>query len=136
MSSKKELTPEQFFQLFEDYKEVMKAPRYQTVANYGKLIELPHERPMTLKGFCAYGYSKGYSLSNYLKNTNGNYTEFISLSKRIKTCIHAQLLELGLLNLINANLTCRILDLNEVESPNQNNDIRVTIVTDKTLNEF
>jgi hypothetical protein len=110
MSREKDLTPAELETLFNDYfKEITSKPRKQKTANYGKIMELEHDRPPTLLGLYRYGNKQGYTLHHYIENTNGAYNDYIGVSKHIKNTIHSELLEMALLGLIKENLASKLL---------------------------
>lgn len=107
-------TPEEFWLLYEDYvNELRDNPRIQSVANYGKITEIPHERPQTLKGFQNFTRMQGKSSLHYFNNTDNAYNEYIEVCMQVKLSIEAEMLELALIGMIKEGMVSKILGINE-----------------------
>lgn len=106
-------TAKDLMQLYTDYVQDLKDnPRIQNVANYGKVTELGHVRPQTLKGFMNYCRIQGKSSAHYFANTDGRYSEFLGVCMDIKLSIESDMLELALVGMCKEAMCSKILGLN------------------------
>jgi hypothetical protein len=106
-------TPTDLMKLYTDYVQELKDnPRIQNVANYGKVTELGHVRPQTMKGFNNYCRLQGKSSTHYFVNTDNRYNEFIDVCFDIKQSIEADMLELALVGMCKEAMCSKILGLN------------------------
>lgn len=113
MSRNKLYTPTELEELFHAYRQwTSNNPIVLVKENYGKLLEVPHLRPLTLKGFFAYTIEHHKtSIHHYFHNSKDAYKEFIPLCRDIKTIIHADLTNLALIGGVKENLASKILGL-------------------------
>jgi len=115
MSRKKIYTPEELESLFHAYRDwTANNPIVLVKENYGKLLDVPHLRPITIKGFYAYAIEHhNTSIHHYFSNSKGAYEDFVSLCSDIKTIIHADLTNLALIGGVKENLASKILGLSD-----------------------
>ena len=115
-------SPEQLFELFERYKEDVKAnPRIKSVFG-GKEFEEraePLERPLTMEGFEIFCWDEVGQVEQYFKNIDKRYEEFIPICSRIRKEIRRDQIEGGMVGQYNPSITQRLNGLKEqVEQTN------------------
>jgi hypothetical protein len=127
MPKVKRYTPDELENLFFQYREWTKQnPIVITKENYGRLLEVPHTRPTTLKGFYTYCIQYHNSdVTHYFTNSREAYNEYTALCKRIKVQIHSELTDLALVGAIKENLTSKLLGL--AEQLNLHGEVKNTI---------
>lgn len=118
----KRLTTNDLENIFHQYKEwTIENPVIIVKESYGKLLNVPHHRPMTLKGFYAYTMEHhGVDVHHYFQNSREAYNEFTGVCRNIKLQIHSELTTLALVGGVKENIASRILGLKEevkVEEP-------------------
>lgn len=115
MPKTKRLTPEELENLFDQYREwTAENPIMLVKESYGKLLNVPHHRPMTLKGLFAYAIEHhGVDVHHYFNNSREAYNDYTGLCKNIKVQIHAELTNLALVGAVKENLAAKILGLKE-----------------------
>jgi hypothetical protein len=113
MPRNKLYNPQELENLFHQYREwSADNPIILVKENYGKLLNVPHHRPLTIKGLFAYAIEHhNTSIHHYFNNTKGAYDEFVSVVRDIKTIIHAELTNLALVGGVKENLASKILGL-------------------------
>lgn len=115
-------SPEQLFELFERYKEDVKAnPRIKSVFG-GKEFEEraePLERPLTMEGFELFCWDEVGQVEQYFKNIDKRYEEFLPICSRIRKEIRRDQIEGGMVGQYNPSITQRLNGLKEqVEQTN------------------
>lgn len=115
-------SPEQLYELFERYKEDVKAnPRIKSVFG-GKEFEEraePLERPLTMEGFEIFCWDEVGQVEQYFKNIDKRYEEFIPICSRIRKEIRRDQIEGGMVGQYNPSITQRLNNLKEqVEQTN------------------
>lgn len=108
-------TPEQYKQLWEDYKKSVKDnPRLKHVfvGKDGFSNHEERERPLSWDGFEVYtmlmGYNSSADLSEYCNENNPSYKEYLPLSRAFKKEIRADHIDGGMTNIYNANITASL----------------------------
>jgi DNA-packaging protein gp3 len=109
-------SPEQLYELFEKYKNDVKAnPRIKYVYG-GKDFEEraePLERPLTMEGFEIFCWNEVGCVEDYFKNTNKAYNEFSPICSRIRKEIRHDQITGGMVGQYNASITQRLNGLKE-----------------------
>lgn len=119
MAKKKYIeSPETLWQLFQEYRKEVKESPYLIHDVRGKDLEDVHihtEQPLIMEGFETFLSDKGIlqDLKDYASNKDERYSDYAPIITRIRTTIKADQLKLGLLNIINPNLTARINGISE-----------------------
>jgi hypothetical protein len=109
-------SPEEFWDLFERYVEWTKLNpviKRELSGRTGQVVEIPIDRPLTIDGFLSFCWGRVGNVEHYLLNTNGAYSDFLSISIRIKSEIRDNQVSGGVAGLYNANLTARLNGLTE-----------------------
>lgn len=104
-------SPEQMWELFQEYKKQVKDnPRIKIeyVGRDGERVETPIERPLIIEGFKSYCAEKIGDIHAYWINRDNLYDEFSPIITRIKNEIRSEQLDGGMAGLYNSNLTARI----------------------------
>lgn len=115
-------SPEQMYELFENYKRDVKTnPRIKSVFG-GKEFEEraePLERPLTMEGFEVYCWNIVGCVEDYFKNTDKRYSEYTPICSRIRKEIRQDQIEGGMVGQYNPSITQRLNGLKEqVEQTN------------------
>lgn len=109
-------TPEKLWELFEKYREhTKKNPilKQDYVGKDGTCVYRELERPLTHEGFREYCFDNGISVAHYITNLDGRYSEYVSISTRIKEAIRNEQIAGGMAGIYNASLTARLNGLTE-----------------------
>ena len=121
-------TPEELWQLFEDYrKEVKGNPRIKVeyVGKEGERVKTPIERPLIIEGFKVYCYEHIGTVDHYFKNTDGAYEDYRPIITRIRETIRNEQIDGGMVGCYNSNLTARLNNLKEQTENTNNNNINL-----------
>lgn len=115
-------SPEQLYELFERYKQEVKAnPRIKSVFG-GKEFEEraePLERPLTMEGFEVFCWDIVGVVEDYFLNRDKRYSEFTAICSRIRKEIRNDQIEGGMVGQYNPSITQRLNGLKEqVEQTN------------------
>lgn len=116
---------EEMWNLFTDYVDharlhpVIKRELNQRT---GEVIEIPIDRPLTIEGFFTFAWDRLGDINGYFYNVNNEYSDFLTITSRIKQCIREQQISGGMGGVYNANLTARLNGLtdkvqNEITTP-------------------
>lgn len=118
-------SPEEMWNLFTDYVDharlhpVIKRELNQRT---GEVIEIPIDRPLTIEGFFTFAWDRLGDINGYFYNVNNEYSDFLTITSRIKQSIREQQISGGMGGVYNANLTARLNGLtdkvqNEITTP-------------------
>lgn len=122
--------PEDFLKLFDEYKiYCLENPRFTYTASLGKVVKVPHPKPLTIEGFETFAHTKGISVCNYLENRNDAYLDFYDVVTRIKREIRGDQIEGGMIGEYNGNIVSRVQRLTDV-TENINKNIEVPLFPD------
>lgn len=115
-------SPEQLYNLFNKYKDHVKAnPRIKSVFG-GKEFEEraePLERPLTMEGFEVFCWDEVGQIEQYFKNIDKRYSEYIPICSRIRKEIRDDQITGGMVGQYNPSITQRLNGLKEqVEQTN------------------
>lgn len=122
--------PEDFLKLFEEYKiYCLENPRFTYTASLGKVVKVPHPKPLTIEGFETFAHTKGVSVCNYLENRNDAYSDFYDVVTRIKREIRGDQIEGAVVGQFNSSIVARINGLTE-KTENINRNIEVPLFPD------
>lgn len=122
--------PEDLWKLFLEYKQFCADnPRVTYTASLGKLVKVPHEKPLTIEGFEMFAHTKGVSVYNYLENKNGAYEEFYHVTLYIRAHIRGEQIEGALIGVYNGNIVARVNHLAE-RNENINTNVEVPLFPD------
>lgn len=115
-------SPEQLYELFEDYKRYTKANPRLKIIHGGKDFEErvePLEVPLTMEGFEIYCWNEVGEVEQYFKNVDKRYSEFIPICSHIRKEIRKDQIEGGMVGQYNPSITQRLNNLKEqVEQTN------------------
>jgi hypothetical protein len=122
--------PDQIWKLFEEYKiYCSENPRFTFTASLGKIVKVPHFKPLTIEGFETFCYSKSLTISHYFENREGRYSEFCDIVTRIKREIRGDQLEGAFVGQYSSNIVARINGISE-KTENINRNIEVPLFPD------
>lgn len=93
--------------------EALKWTKVQYVGKEGQRMEDSLKLPYTFDGFCVFCYKNYGEVSQYFKNQDGYYEEFILICSHIKQEIRENQITGGLLGVYNASITQRLNGLAE-----------------------
>jgi hypothetical protein len=105
--------PEELWEHFINYKNLTKANPIivnDYVGKDGDRVERTKERPLTVEGFENYLEDMEIinHLSDYFANTEGRYSEFTTICKRIKRNVRIDQIEGGMAGIYNPSITQRL----------------------------
>jgi hypothetical protein len=122
---------EDLWKLFLDYKLYCKQnPKLICTASLGKLVQVPHEKPLTLEGFETYCHTLGISICNYMEQRNGDaYADFYEVVTYIRMQIRGEQIEGAMIGQYNGNIVARVNQLAE-RSENINTNVEVPLFPD------
>lgn len=111
-------TPDRLWELFQEYKKWVKNNPIQVQDYVGKDAEMVYrekERPLTIDGFECYLFDKGIigDLSHYFANTDGRYSDYLTICSRIKKAVRNDQIEGGMAGIYNPSITQRLNNLAE-----------------------
>jgi hypothetical protein len=116
-------TPEKLYELFEQYKNSLKAREIQKATPKGVVSEW-HLPPLTMSGFRTFGYKNGVTIHHYFSNSEGAYNEYRSICSHIEDEIRTDQIEGGMVGQFNSSITQRLNGLTEKTDVTTNgNDI-------------
>lgn len=121
-------TPEELWQLFEEYrKDVKDNPRIKIeyVGKDGERVNTPIERPLIIEGFKCFCFDRVGTIDHYLKNTDDAYTDYRPIITRIREEIRREQIDGGMLGAYNSNLTARINNLKEQSETSSTHNIQL-----------
>lgn len=123
-------TPEELLQAWEDYKQSLeedakKWKKVQYVGRDGDRVTDYPKIPLTLEGFKVYCYDHHGCVSQYFKNQDNNYTDFLPICSRIKNEIRADQIAGGLLGFYNPSITQRLNGLKEQTDNTTNHNVNL-----------
>jgi hypothetical protein len=122
--------PGEIWKLFEEYKiYCSENPRFTFTASLGKIVKVPHFKPLTIEGFETFCYSKSLTISHYFENREGRYSEFCDIVTRIKREIRGDQLEGAFVGQYSSNIVARINGISE-KTENINRNIEVPLFPD------
>jgi hypothetical protein len=115
---KKIESPEKLWQYFEEYRKKTKSNPILVKDWVGKDADEVHrekERPLTIEGFENYLEDNGIinDLSHYFANTNGAYSEFLTICSRIRRNVREDQIAGGMAGIYNPSITQRLNNLVE-----------------------
>lgn len=131
-------TPEIMYNLFNEYREHVKASSFKItdwVGGAGKQVERRKEKPLTLEGFENYVFDKGIidDLGDYFSNKNGRYLDFSTICTRIKKIIRQDQIEGGMAGIYSTSITQRLNGL--VDKTENKSEITEIIIRDGTTGD-
>ena len=109
-------TPEKLYEIFQEYKNSLKAREVQKATPKGVVSEW-HTPPLTMEGFEVFVYnwegieSKG--VEQYFSNRDGRYLAYVDICSRIKKEIRRDQIEGGMVGQFNPSITQRLNGLTE-----------------------
>jgi hypothetical protein len=109
-------TPEQLFELFEQYqKEVKENPRkkHVFVGKDGSSENERLERPLTMEGFRVFCFKNQGCIKHYFDNTDNRYNEYSTICSHIKDLIRQDQIEGGMVGQYNPSITQRLNNLTD-----------------------
>jgi hypothetical protein len=106
-------TPEKMWEYFEQYRAYVKSNPIRVQDYVGKDAEMVYrdkERPLTIDGFECWLFDKGIigDLSHYFANTNGAYTDYLTICHAIKKAVRTDQIEGGMAGVYNPSITQRL----------------------------
>lgn len=109
-------TPEEFYDLFSQYKQWAKAnPRIENVVlqKVGRVIEVKRERPITWEGFDTWLCSNGIiqDSEDYRLNTDNRYSDFKGVVSRVRKEMYEDKFTGASVNIYNSSIIARDLGL-------------------------
>ena len=131
-------TPEKLWEMFKEYATYVKTnPRtIDKALQSGKVVQEKLEVPLTMEGFeiwCIENYSDCH---HYFDNTENRYSEYGTITTRIKKAIRRDQIEGGMVGQYNPSITQRLNNLTEktdVTSNGENiNEIKISIIRPDT----
>jgi hypothetical protein len=125
-------TPERMWELFENYKRLLKLNPIivvDYVGGKGSRAEREKERPLTMEGFREYCYSESLTIKHYFDNTDNRYSEYSTICSRIKDAIRLDQIEGGMAGIYNPSITQRLNGLVE-KTQNENINREVPLFPD------
>lgn len=131
-------TPEIMYNLFNEYREQVKASSFKItdwVGGQGKEVQRKKEKPLTLEGFENYAFDKGIivDMGDYFSNKEGRYTDFAAICTRIKKIIRQDQIEGGMAGIYSTSITQRLNGL--VEKSENKSEITEIIIRDGTTGD-
>lgn len=128
-------TPERLYEIFQEYKNSLKAREIQKATPKGVVSEW-HTPPLTMEGFEVFVYnwegieSKG--VEQYFSNREGRYLAYVDICSRIKKEIRRDQIEGGMVGQFNPSITQRLNGLTEktdvTTQGERINEIKVNII--------
>ena len=128
-------TPEKLYEIFQEYKNSLKAREVQKATPKGVVSEW-HTPPLTMEGFEVFVYnwegieSKG--VEQYFSNRDGRYLAYVDICSRIKKEIRRDQIEGGMVGQFNPSITQRLNGLTEktdvTTQGERINEIKVNII--------
>ena len=111
-------TPELLWDYFLAYKKEVKDNPILVqdyVGKDAKMVYRQKERPLTIDGFECYLFDKGIigDLSHYFANTDGRYSDYLTICSRIKKAVRNDQIEGGMSGIYNPSITQRLNNLVE-----------------------
>ena len=138
--TKKIQTPEALWQYFLDYKKWVDENPILVQDYIGKdaqMIYRERQRPLTIEGFECYCFDNDIigDLSHYFANTNGNYSDYLTICNVIRKTVRNNQIEGGMAGIFNPSITQRLNNLKETTETDIttngkeiNNTIQIEIV--------
>ncbi len=138
--TKKIQTPEALWQYFLDYKKWVEENPILVQDYIGKdaqMIYRERQRPLTIEGFECYCFDNDIigDLSHYFANTNGNYSDYLTICNVIRKSVRNNQIEGGMAGIFNPSITQRLNNLKETTETDIttngkeiNNTIQIEIV--------
>jgi hypothetical protein len=127
-------TPEKLYELFELYKNSLRAREIQKATPKGVVSEF-HTPPLTMSGFRTFGYKNGVTIHHYFSNSGGAYDEYRSICTHIEDEIRTDQIEGGMVGQFNPSITQRLNGLTEKTDVTTNgkdiSKIEIQIVTNE-----
>lgn len=135
--TKKIATPEILWQHFLDYKDWVENNPILVHDLWGKEGQSVHrekQRPLTIDGFELYCFNNGIipDLSHYFANTNGNYSDYLTICTLIKKNVRLNQIEGGMAGIFNTSITQRLNNLVEKSETVIKEQITEIVLTDAT----
>ena len=128
-------TPEKLYEIFQEYKNSLKAREVQKATPKGVVSEW-HTPPLTMEGFEVFVYnwegieSKG--VEQYFSNRDGRYLAYVDICSRIKKEIRRDQIEGVMVGQFNPSITQRLNGLTEktdvTTQGERINEIKVNII--------
>jgi len=111
-------TPEKMYELFTDYKDVVKTNPIKVQDFVGKDAEEVYrkkERPLTMIGFLNYLDYEGIisDATDYFENKEDRYSDYVRICSRIKREIQEDQIGGGMVGIYNPSITQRLNNLTE-----------------------
>ena len=127
-------SPEEFYALFEEYKQWVKENPIEIEDYVGKDAERvmrQKPRPLTIEGFenhCFRNYRLS-TLQQYLENRDGRYEAYVSICRTVKHEIRQNQIEGGMAGIFNPSITQRLNNLKEATDVTTNGkDVNAGII--------
>jgi len=127
-------TPEKLYELFELYKNSLRAREIQKATPKGVVSEY-HTPPLTMSGFRTFGYKNGVTIHHYFSNSEGAYEAYRSICTHIEDEIRTDQIEGGMVGQFNPSITQRLNGLTEKTDVTTNgkdiSKIEIQIITNE-----
>jgi hypothetical protein len=127
-------TPEKLYELFELYKNSLRAREIQKATPKGVVSEF-HTPPLTMSGFRTFGYKNGVTIHHYFSNSEGAYEAYRSICTHIEDEIRTDQIEGGMVGQFNPSITQRLNGLTEKTDVTTNgkdiSKIEIQIITNE-----
>lgn len=127
-------SPEQFYSMFEEYKQWVKNNPIEIEDYVGKDAERvmrQKPRPLTIEGFqnhCFRNYGLS-TLQQYFENRDERYGEYVSICRTVRDEIRQNQIEGGMAGIFNPSITQRLNNLKEATDVTTNGkDINAGII--------
>lgn len=106
-------SPEQFWELFTEYKSVTKSSNryvYVLAPRISEMIKQPLEVPLTKEGFYNFVANRGIicTLKDYFSNRDNRYDDFVPIVSRVLDEIRQDQIEGGMVGQYNSTITARL----------------------------
>ena len=130
--TKKKITPDQLWDLFQQYEKATKANPYKVkdwVGGGGKPVVREKERPLTIEGFNNFVRKTGlaYDIDDYIYNRKEMYNDYIAVSRWIKDSIRQDQIEGGMAGMYSPNITQRLNGLTEKIEESGSKEVKIIV---------
>jgi hypothetical protein len=122
-------TPQQLFELFEQYQTEVKGnprKRHVFVGKDGNSENEKLERPLTMEGFRIFCFKNQGCIKHYFDNTDNRYDEYSTICSYIKDIIRNDQIEGGMVGQYNPSITQRLNGLVDKQAVENSGDITIS----------
>lgn len=114
-------SPDALWQLFEQYQQSLETIEMEVPHVKFGTVTIKAKEPMTMEGFCSFGYDNGITIHHYVDNPEGAYDDFRGIVTRIKKKIFKHNFSRAAVGMYKENLIARQLGMTEkTENKNDN----------------